>query len=180
MKKSTGIIFGIIIGLILLGLVIYLLTPKKEFNKFTFPSTMAVKNYTKIKMADTLTMVILNKIMKRDTMTINIYDMRIDFDNEKYQFQAFVIKNEFKKNECNIYLRNDVDFNMLLTILPHELIHVDQMCSNKLRIIENIGYIWSGDTTRFSDIDYEKRPYEIEAYEKSGNIKKELSKILYK
>ena len=69
MKKKT--IYIILLIVLALGLIIYLITriPKKEFEEFSFPPTIEVKNHTKTVMVDTITMVILNTMQTKKVRT---------------------------------------------------------------------------------------------------------------
>lgn len=181
-NKKTWII--IISALLAIVLIIFLLTriPEKKFNTFTFPTTLIVNNYTQNRMADTITMATLNKVMLCDTMLINIFKMPSIFNNGlEYVIVAFIVKVPFKENMYTIFMVDKTHIESIKTALTHELVHLQQMESGRLKIIDNVGYIWlGGDTVKYSEVKYEDRPYEMEAYATSPKILRKLNKILYK
>jgi hypothetical protein len=180
MKESKKLWFIIIGVVLLIALIIFLLTraPKREYNKFEFPSTIVVENSTPNRMADTITMVMLNKIMGYDTMNIQIFRIPLIFMES---FVAFIVKVNFQEHRYIIYLQNNVDVATMKTVLAHELIHLKQ---HELGIFEtlpeNYGYVWKGDTVKYTEVKYEDRPYEIEAYSQGPQLLNKLNKVLYK
>ena len=178
-KKTIFIIIGVILGLVL---IIFLLTkiPKRQFNSFTFPNIMAVKNYTDNEMSDTITMVALNKMMSYDTMTINIFELKGIYDTPDYEFSGVIMNVPFQDHTYNLFLKNSLSMSSLKNVITHELIHLEQYEKNYLQTINDIGYVWMGDTVKYSDVPYDKRPHEIEAYKEGPKLLKELNNILYK
>lgn len=180
-KKTILIIVGVIL---LLGLIIFLLTklPKREFNTFTFPSTMVAKDYTKSTMSDTITMVILNKILEYDTMKIEIFPIPSIFKKKDGDIEiiAFISPVPFEKHRYKIYLKKDVSIWQLITVLSHEMVHLKQYEDGRLQVIEGKGYVWEGDTTLYHEVEYKDRPYEKEAFVKEVKIKRQLNKMLFK
>lgn len=76
-----------------------------------------------------------------------------------------------------IYLK-DLSTNRTIKVLSHELIHLEQKIRGDLTIVEN-GYEWKGNFYP-SDFDYNKRPWENEAFNREREIKKDIEKIIYK
>jgi hypothetical protein len=178
MDKKVRIIC-IVVLVLLTGLLIMKSCKKDKYNTFTFPKTLVVNNYTNDKLADTVALIILNKIMKYDTMTINIYKIRDNYDTEEFNFVSYITKIPFKKHEYIIFLKNDLFLDYTKTVLSHELVHLDQYESGRLKIMED-GYEWMNITTKFKDENYLERPYELEAFKKQNDIKKKLNKIFIK
>jgi len=179
-KKTIYIIIGVILAL---GLIIYLISriPKKEIDSFEFPATIEVVNHTENEVVDTITMVILNKVMGYDEMKIDIYDMPEIFKNtEETELIAFITDVPFEDHRYKIYLKENVRIGDLLNVLPHEMAHLKQHEDGRLQVIEGEGYVWEGDSSLYSDVTYDERPYEKEAYIQGPIIKRKLTNILYK
>jgi hypothetical protein len=176
-KKTWFIIIGIVLAI---ALIIFLLTrvTKRDYNKFEFPSALIVENNTVNRMADTITMAMINKIMGYDTMKIQIFPLPPLFLNS---FVAIIVKVEFENHRYIVYLQNGVDVEVMKSALSHELIHLKQHELGIFQTLpENYGYVWKGDTVKYTDVLYENRPYEIEAYAQGPQLLNKLNKILYK
>lgn len=179
-KKTIYIIIGVILAL---GLIIYLISriPKKEMDSFTFPDTIEVSNHTETETVDTITMVILNKVMGYDQMKIDIYDMPGIFKGDgETELIAFIEDVPFEEHRYKIYLKENVRLGTLLSVLPHEMVHLKQHEEGRLQVIKGLGYVWEGDSALYKEVPYDDRPYEKEAYVEGPIIKRQLTKILYK
>jgi hypothetical protein len=178
MKKK----YWLIIALIIIGLILVIIFyKKKEMNKFTFPITLSVRNYTQYKALDTISMVILNRELGIDTMDINLYYIvNNNISTDKIEIAAFIQKNPFEKHKYNIFINKDLN-GLNLTygkLLSHELLHLYQMEKNELiQFTDHV--IYRGDTIYFSTVKYDDRPYEKAAYKGQDSIEKKLNKLLY-
>ena len=180
MKKKSVII--IVISLILLILLFLYLGREKKMNHFDFPDTVIVNNYTDFNEIDTILKVITNKIMDIDTIQIDIFITPIDMNTDKYEIYGYTFPNLFEKNKYYIFLGRTFPRSMIKTLLSHEMVHIQQYMDGSLVYPGSDKYYleYMGDKIYFIDIPYNKRPYEIEAFEKEKIIRKELNKILYK
>ena len=174
MKKNIVII--VLIASFLIVLLLVYRSCKKEYNRFTFPNTLSIKNYTNNKKADTISMVILNKIMMFDTVTINIYKLTSMFDTNDLIIVAHTVKDQYAKHTYNVFLKDDLSYEMLKLVLSHEMIHVKQMENGDLKIIDK-GYIWEKDTFKYADVEYVKRVQEIQAENGQLGIKSQLETL---
>jgi len=163
----------------LLAVIVFITTCRKKIpNRFTFPSTMVVNNYTSYPYADTTTMVILNKIYGIDTMKINIYYSSVDFSTDEIEVIGFIRKNIFEPHSYLFFLKKPPINTPLSEFLSHELIHLKQMEDGEL--IECVNYnIYQNDTIYLNKVKYENRPYEIYAFNHQGDVRKKLNKLLY-
>ena len=180
MKKWLRIL-GVIVLITILVIILIKVT-KREFETFTFPDTMIVENYSDNKMADTITMVLLNKVLDFDTMTIYIHTIPPAFLNhEEYDFKALISKPQFVDNVYNLYLKDKLGMISLKHALTHEILHLEQYESGRLMVLpDNYGYVWEGDTIKYSDVDYKRREHEIEAIKGTRSLKYKLNEVLYK
>ena len=177
MKRKIAIVGLIVILLVILILVFR--SCKKEYNSFVYPNTIAVHNYTNNKKADTISMIILNKIMLFDTVTVNLYKLTNMFDTNDILIVAHTIKNPFEKHAYNIFLKDDLSYDMLKSVLSHEMIHVKQMENGDLVIIDK-SYIWEKDTFRYVNVEYTKRIQEIQAENEQSGVKQQMEKLYEK
>lgn len=180
MKKWLRIL-GVIVLIAILVLILVKVT-KREFETFTFPDTMVVENYSNNRMADTITMVLLNKVLDYDTMTIYIHTIPPAFlDHEQYDFKALISKPHFVDRTYNLFLKDKLGVISVKHAITHEIIHLEQYESGRLQLLtDNEGYVWEGDTIKYSDVDYKKREHEIEAIKGTAGLKSKLNKVLYK
>jgi len=181
MKKSWLVILIVIllIAVVITIAVVVNARREKRINHFEFPSTMVVNNYTTHKRADTLAMVILNKIYDYDTINLNIFYAPKHLSSNEYELIGFIQKNQFQPHSYNIFVKRGTLPVSIKSFLSHELIHLNQMETGELVQIDYVKIVHKGDTIYFSDVPYEERLYEIEAFGKEGNISRQLNKLLY-
>lgn len=183
MEKENKIITLIIFIIVSLILFVILLDRHREknINTYEFPSSLSVKNYTDLKRADTVSMIILNKIFKYDSINLNIYYLQKEMKNDEIEIFGY-IQNDPKPYNYSIFLKRGINKYQVMKFLSHELIHLDQMERGDL-ITQTNNYkfaIYCGDTIKFNEVEYMKRPYEIEAHAKDNDIYKKLISLLYK
>ena len=172
----------IVVLLIALGIIISVIVSKRRdarINRFEFPSTVVVNNYTPHWYVDTMAMVIINKIYSYDTISVNIYHAPKHLSTEEYDIIGFIQKVPFQPHSYNIFVKQG---NLPISIkrfLSHELIHLHQMELGDLIQIDYSKIVYKGDTIYFSQVPYEKRLYEIEASLQENSIQKALNKLLY-
>ena len=153
---------------------------KLPFNNFTFPSTLNVNNNTEYKKADTIVLVLANKIFNFDTLDILLYDIpNIMNKTSNMDLYAIVQKLPFKNHSYLIFLKPNMDLEKLKLSISHEFIHIKQYENGELILYDRYA-IWHDRIIFFKELEYEKRPFEIEAFSKQYKIRKELNKILYK
>lgn len=172
----------LIISILIIGIIILILFERRKINKFEFPDTIKVENFSNNRLADTLSMVILNKIMGYDTVNIKIYTKPPHIQYEEIDIVGLVERNFFEENSFIIYVEDDIGFNELKRFISHEMIHIDQILRGDLiTFFSNYDYyIFEGDTIYLKKIKYEDRPFELEAYKKENDILKKLNKLLYR
>lgn len=179
MEKKPTLLILIIIFLLFL---FYLFIKKdKELNTFNFPDTVIVNNYTDLKNADTISMVITNKILKIDTIQIDIFYSPINMDTDNYEIYGYTFPNQFEKNKYYIYI-NPKFKNNLIKLLSHEISHIKQHLDGLLIYPSSgIHYIdYKGEKIYFEGVIYEKRQHEIDAFKMQKEIEIKLNEILYK
>lgn len=176
MKKSLKIIY-IILALIIGCLIIFLLLKKpKEFNKTTFPINNVVSDRTE---TDFLTTIIHTglHVLEIDSSYIIIAKMPESMRNglgDEYNMKAFIIGNN---KQYMIYV-SDLNRYEAITVLSHELIHLQQYRSGRLKLLGNKKILWEGIEFIPSNLPYDQRPWEIEAHAMDDKIEKQIINIL--
>lgn len=80
----------------------------------------------------------------------------------------------------DFYLFIDVfDRNKAINVISHEVVHMLQYSSKKLVYNNNTGELFWNGSKHSLDVEYENRPWEIEAFENQGRIQKRIYSVLY-
>jgi len=180
--KKPWILILIFLLLLALSIVISIVVTKRRdarINRFEFPTTMIVNNYTTHWYADTMALVILNKIYDYDTVTLNIFYAPKHLSSGEYELVGFIQKNPFQLHSYNIFVKRGTLPVSIKSFLSHELVHLRQMESGELIQIDYTKIVHKGDTIYFSEVPYEERAYEIEAFGKESGVRRQLNKLLY-
>ena len=67
-----------------------------------------------------------------------------------------------------------------LLVMAHEFQHIKQYTSKRLKLIGDGKVVWLGDTLYALTMNYDERPWEIEAFREERNFKDSLEKSLYR
>lgn len=176
--KRKNIVIGIIV-LLLIGLVIYFLSNQKErtFKRVTLSHNNIITNKTSKSYLDTLVSEGLDVLGLRGEYVM-IKDMNptlrsaLGPDNE---LRAYIIG---ERNQYVIYI-DDLNREESLTILSHELIHLEQYSSDRLIRMEDTFIMFEGKVYNVNDIAYKNRPWEIEAFKNETDLKIKLEELLF-
>jgi hypothetical protein len=175
MNKKIIIIVGVAI-LVFVGILLFI-NREGDRNRFEFPNSVIVENYTKYDDVDTTIKVIVNKIFKYDSVHVNVYKTVTSMSTNDITILAFIIKNRFADHSYILFLSPDIDD--IDRVLCHELCHLKQMEDGDL-IQESDKYsIYKNDTIFFSKTDYSSRKYEIDAFKEEREVKKILHELVY-
>jgi len=180
MKKYWFLILLVAVAITIAIIIIISTYKEKKINHFDFPNTILVKNYTDYKRADTLAMVILNKIFSYDSIEVNIFYMTTDIGNNEIDVQAFIQKNPFVLHNYYLFIKNGTLSVPIDKVISHEMIHVRQMETRKFIQIDADTYIYDNKMFRFSELQYDKRPPEIDAFNEQNKILRQLNNLLYR
>lgn len=180
MKKNKIIL--IIVVILLLGLIIFLVTRKeKPFNQLTFPITNVVTNKT--------TNVNFPPIINAGLHELNIdsvYVMVVPMSDkmktngvgdESYELLGSLIGNRLQ----NTLYVNKMSRSQAISVISHELIHLDQFHSGRLVKKDGINMVsWEGKIYDVTVTPYMERPWEIEAFKRDKDLEKKIIKLLLK
>ena len=181
MKKPWLIAVAILLLIaiaIIIGVVVNI-RREKRINHFEFPITMIAKNYTTHKRADTLAMVILNKMFQYDTIKLDIVYAPQNLSNSEYEIAGFIQKNPYEPHAYLIFVKKGTLPTSIKNFLSHELVHLQQMEIGDLIQIDQTKIVYRNNTIYFSEVPYDKRPYEFDAFSKENGIRKKLNELLY-
>lgn len=156
----------------------------KELREFETlpPAGIVVENNTLYPINNTVKL-IANKILKYDDLTIiiNIMPASIqrNFD-DNLLLRALIFPNVKYKHTYLILLAPDIHPENMNRILTHEAAHIRQYESGDLKVLNsNKGiYVYKQDTIVASAIQYNQRPFEIDANHYEEIYVKQLDSLL--
>lgn len=179
LNQKRLLLIGIIIILIFV-LVIFL---KKQtdttFNQIKLSETNIISNRANQKYLDTIVSVGLDELNIQKILVVIrpiTQEIRNQLNKKESELdvKAFIIG---KNNQYIIYIV-DTDRNSSIDIISHELIHLQQTQTGKLVKGTDV-ILWEG--VEYSpQIEYQQRPWEIEAFEISGELKSKIQNRLIK
>jgi hypothetical protein len=176
--NKKNIVIGLIV-LIVVGFIIYLLSNQKQtyFKPITLSHNNVITNKTSKSYLDTLVSEGLDVLgLKGEFVMIKPMDPSLKgaLGNDM-ELRAFIIG---EGNQYVIYI-DDLDRDESLTILSHELIHLQQYSSERLIRMEDRFIMFNGEVFNIDKIIYRDRPWEVEAFNKQNDLKMKLEKNLY-
>lgn len=177
--KNILLVSGFIMLILLLIGDLYFL--KKYFPNKNFSKNIYVLNDTKYDV-ELKTKIILNKIFKYDSMYVKYVYLNEELLFGNMKISAFIVKNPMFNNQYLIYMSKDIKSYHEDIIISHELLHLKQYENCDLELINPfIGlYKYFNDTLNLNYIPYNKRPFEIDAYNSEDTIYQQLQILLKK
>jgi predicted metallopeptidase len=178
MKK----IITIVLSILLLGLIIfYLVKSNKEkyFESIELSDNNTITNFSSHKYVDTVVSLGLDVLNIKDNyVTIRDVPEQI-VESFKKQNDMDLGASIIGANDQYIIYINEMSRATSTKIISHELIHLEQYDSNRLRVIGNGVVIWEGKEMNVLDIPYNDRPWEREAFKRQDELEKKLLEKLY-
>jgi len=180
-KKWVWIIIAAII--VLVGFIIFINVRQKKldarpFNVYEYPETIKIINGTEFSKADTIILSLAHQVFKFDSVQILLYYIPDHLNSGEMEFYGIVQQTPFDKNKFLILVNRKLDLTDLFTTLSHEFVHIDQYKRGDLEIIGKYA-VWQGDTLDMTQVKYETRPFEKEAFGNQRVIAKEVKEFLY-
>lgn len=148
----------------------------RHFKKIEFVHTNEILNRTDINYIDTVVYVGLKELGVR-YVTVIVYPLN---KNIKNNFPPeFELKAHIRGVGSNYIIWID-DMSKLETIqvLSHELIHLQQYYTKKLIYSDSVT-IWNNQVMDINTLDYNSRPWEIEAFQQESSLEKKMLKDLF-
>lgn len=164
------ILLQIILGAVLISAII-LITLNVSATEITFKevqlsSNNSVTNTVSIPYLDTIMSVALDE-MGIAGVTVVISDLS---DAAKNQFNGELKAHiRFFNGVYYLYIDN-LGRNESLEVISHETIHINQYNTGKLYYTENGELFWNGELYDLDNVDYDKRPWEREAFSNGGDL----------
>jgi hypothetical protein len=176
-KKYAGIIFLIL--LLIFG--IYKLTTLKEktFKIVNFEKRNFIQNKTDKSYLDTIIHIGMNELGIDGTYII----IKPLTEETKKQFSNELELKAHIKGLGKQYVIwvDDMDREESILVFSHELIHLRQYYNGKLVVSNNL-IKWNEQiipVNELSNIDYNTRPWEIEAFQEQRYLENDIRKFLY-
>jgi hypothetical protein len=180
MKKNIVKYLIIFSCAVFLSILIFYISNYEEptFNQVELNEENTIHNFTNTSYYDTIIHLGLNELqIKNISVVIN----RIH-ENARKDFElqgGGILGAHLKELNNNFYLYLDeFDKSMTIDVISHELIHLEQYYSKRLKY-ENDSLTWNGERFGRTELQYENRPWEIEAYRKEKELSKKIKNILY-
>ena len=170
------------ISLLVIGLVtiaILAVTNNNEeryFNQIELPTTNSIVNsLDNIHYYDTILAVGMDGV-GLNGVTVVINDMS---DAAKKQFDGELKAHIRLFNGVYYIFVGALDRSEAIEVISHEIVHIQQYESGEL-VYENEKVEWQGDDYTFAlEDDYERRPWEREAFSKQSTVESLILNILY-
>ena len=171
----------IILAVLIIGVIIWLIIKQKE----TYFKPIVIENNNNI--INTLKNVAyLDTIVYAGVKGLNLSgliiiihpltdQMKKSFSSE-LDLKACIIGDE---NVYNIYVDTSMNRLEYITTFSHELIHLKQYYNRELIIKNNIA-TWKGEQINLSNVAYQDRQWEIEAFSNQKELEIKMNKILKK
>lgn len=177
MEKKNIVI--ILIILLVVGLLIFLISKQKvEYYKHVeLSNNNIITNKTSKSYLDTLVSKGLDVLdLKGKYVIIKNLDPSLkEALGTDTELRAAIIG---ERDQYVIYI-DDLGRHESLTILSHELIHLEQYSSGRLKKINNRIISFNNEIYDISVIQYRDRPWEIEAFSREKDLKNTLENSLF-
>lgn len=178
MKK----IIIIVLSVLLLGLILFFLiksNKEKYFEPIGLSENNTIVNFSKHQYVDTVVSIGLD--------ILNIKDNYVTIRNVPEQIvESFKKQNDtdlgasiIGANDQYIIYINEMSRTNSTKIISHELIHLQQYNSGRLRVIGSGVVMWEGKEIIVLNIPYNDRPWEREAFKRQDDLEKKLLEKLY-
>ena len=177
MTHTTKQILVAIAGAAVVALGIYKVSDTKEttFKQVNIDYSNTVLNTTSSSYLDTIIHTGLTvQEIKDVSVVIKPMNPKVKNSFEEGNLEAFI---NVKDSIYNIYIDN-ISRDEAVTVLSHELVHLQQYRSNNLQIKNGVPQ-WYGKDYDISLIPYSERPWEMDAFSKQNNIIKQIKSKLY-
>lgn len=165
----------IVFALVLIAVLTYIVLDSKEhtFKRVDLKTSNLVLNMTDRKYLDTILVTGLN-ISKIDSTAIIIRDLPEGQTIGDLELRGSI----FNTGKCYLIFIKKASREESIKILSHELIHYRQYYDKRL-FINDKQVIWEGKDYSKTLIEYDKRPWEIEAFLHADELEKKLKLKLY-
>lgn len=175
MTKTNKILLVVLALLLIVGLYLINKNSNKPYNKVVLSKENHITNLTNTVYLDTIVSVGLSKLKQSNVfvLILPLTQKQIDLFSENGELRAQIVG----KGGNYIIFVADLTRSEAITVISHELIHLTQYRSGRLKISTD-GVIW--EDKLIGDLLYNKRPWEIDAFSKQKKLSDEITKVLEK
>lgn len=174
----------IVLALLILMLVLLIILRPKSTTTYYRPVTLPTKNFVKNtsdkNYIDTLVHIGLQEL-GIENVSVEITpltdEIRSKFD-ENIELKAAIIGNKY----TFIMYVGDINRNEAIETVSHELIHLQQYHTEKLKVLDKHQLWWDGKIISHSivaSIPYEQREWETEAFNYQRILGEKIERILF-
>jgi hypothetical protein len=175
MKKNIiKIVIGVILLVVFVLLISRLKVEDKPFNNVILSENNIIVNNTHPTYYDTILSVAMDEMgITGQRVVVNKLT-----DGAKSSFDG-TLKAHVRYHEGVFYIfSDDLDRKESIEVLCHEVIHIQQYVNNILSFEDGFVF-WLGEPIDLNSREYEQRPWEIDAFNREGDLIKLVENILY-
>jgi len=175
MKKNIILVFGVIIFLILFFVIVGNTKGEdRPFKQIELSNKNAVNNFENPTYYDTIIQVGLDN-MGIEGVIVNVMKLS---DGARSQFDGELKAHVRYVGEKFYIFIDDMDREEAITVISHEIIHMQQYLSGDL-VYDGVNIIWLGQEISLDSKEYEDRPWERDAFRRENELSDNVSKILW-
>lgn len=176
MKKKLIIIISIILLVILIFLTIFKADAEdKPFSQVQLSENNTVVNNIHPKYYDTIISVSLDQSGLKG-LVIVVNELRSESKDNSGLDKLNAHVREF--NGVFYLFMEEFDRMKAIEIICHEVIHINQYYSGQLKYSDE-SLLWNDEIFLLNEIEYDSRPWELDAYEKGTILSKNVTSVLY-
>ncbi len=178
MKKNTIITILIVLALIGLFFLLQYTNRTQYYNKVTLSGDNYIFNLGEDKYVDTIVSVGLKELdVKGCSVTIEEMPQKIKdlfYQQNQMNLEATV----FGENDMYDILTSNLNRSSAILVISHELIHLKQYRTGRLNYVDD-GFVTFDDKVyKVTDIPYNNRPWEVEAFNQQHDLARKVEKVL--
>jgi hypothetical protein len=178
MIKKTITTILIILGLIALFFLLKYANRTQYYNHVTLSEDNYIINFTPNKYVDTIVSVGLKELdVKNCSITIEEMPQSVKdmfYLQNQLNLQATVYGDNFMFS----ILTSDLNRSEAILIISHELLHLKQYNSGRLVYEDNGDITFDNKVYKITDLPYNDRPWEVEAFKEQSDLANKVHKIL--
>lgn len=172
-------IWKLIIGLIILILIIFItykaIEPEKKFNQVNLSHNNTIINEILPRYYDTILNVALDSMeIKNQVVIIRELPETTKNSLPDMELYAHIV---YRDGYFYLFISN-FDREKSIRILAHEVIHIDQYLKKDLIYNDGI-LLWENKSFDLNEINYQDRPWEVDAFYREGELMKLIKNGLY-
>ena len=175
MKNVLKILSGVVIVGLIIILIIKSQKKEKPFKNVELSGNNKIININLPKYYDTIISVGLDgRNIKNQTIILKKIN-----DNAVNSMEGIQIDAHLRYEDSTLYLfSGEFGRDKSIEIISHEIIHMEQYLNNDIQYNNGI-LIYKNKSYNLNDVNYEVRPWEVDAHNKQGEVITHINKVLY-